>query len=96
MAGYRIEEQVVREVSAALDRGGAAVAEGRQALGWVPATGLGTGELDAAAGDLLAGWSAAFTELSGAVDDTATGVRRCLAGYTDTERRIADLFRDDP
>lgn len=96
MDGYRIDEQVVRDVSAALDRGAASVAEGGRALGWVPAAGLGTGDLDAAAGDLLAAWSAAFTELGGTVDDTAAGVHRCLAGYTDAERHIADLFREAP
>jgi hypothetical protein len=96
MGGYRIDEQVVRDVSAALDRGEASVADGGRALGWAPAAGLGTGDLDAAAGDLLAGWTRAFTELGGQVGDAAAGVRRCLAGYTETERRIADLFRDGP
>ncbi|HEX5117870.1 MAG TPA: hypothetical protein VFW65_22025 [Pseudonocardiaceae bacterium] len=96
MAGYRIDEQVVRQVSAALNRGGASVADGGRALGWVPAAGLGTGDLDAAAGDLVAGWTAAFGELGHAVDDIAAGVHRCLAGYTDAERHIADLFRDGP
>jgi hypothetical protein len=96
VAGYRIDEQVVRDVSAALDRGGASVAEAGRALGWAPPAGLGTGDLDSAAGELLAGWSAAFTDLGDTVGDTATGVRRCLAGYTDAERQIADLFRDGP
>jgi hypothetical protein len=96
MAGYRIDEQVVREVSAALDRGGASVVAGGRALDWARPAGLGTAGLAAAAGDLLAGWSAAFTELGTTVGDTAAGVHRCLAEYTDAERRIADLFRDGP
>jgi hypothetical protein len=94
VSGYRIDEQVLLDVADALDRGGAAVAEGADALGAAVADGLGSPTLDAVAGELLAGWSAALTGLHGAVADTSTGVHRCLADYTGTEQRIAGLFSD--
>lgn len=94
MSGYRIDEGVLHDVSDALLRGTTSVAAGEKALGSVPPSGLGTAGLDSAAADLLAGWSGAFTDVAGTLADTESGVRRCLAEYTDTEQRIADLFRD--
>jgi hypothetical protein len=95
MAGYRIDEQVLHDVATRLDRGGAAVADGTQALGAVPSAGLGTDALDAAAADLVAGWTDLLGGVGESVDQASAHVRRCLADYTDTERRITDLFRDD-
>ena len=95
MAGYRIDDQVLRDVGTRLDRGGAAVADGAQALGAVPAAGLGTDALDAAAADLVAGWTDLLAGVGESVDEASAHVRRCLADYADTERRIADLFRDN-
>jgi hypothetical protein len=94
VSGYRIDEGVLQDVSVALERGTGAVAAGRRAVGSVPPVGLGTDGLDAAAADLLAGWSAALTGVAGTLADTSAGVRRCLADYTDAEQRIAGLFRD--
>jgi hypothetical protein len=94
VTGYSVDEGVLGAVADALDRGGVSVGEAGRALGSTPAAGLGTESLDAAAHDLLAGWSARLAEVGAAVDDTAKDVRRCLADYTDTESRIADLFRD--
>lgn len=93
VAGYRIDEQVLRDVATGLDRGGAAVADGAHALATVPPTGLGTDSLDAAAADLVAGWTALLSGVGDAVGQAADHVRRCVTDYADTERRIADLFQ---
>lgn len=94
MSGYRVDEDVLRGVARALERGAAAVAAGREAVDSVATTGLGTDELDAVAGALVAQWSAGLSDVAGCVADASSGVRRCLADYTDAEHRIADLFRD--
>lgn len=94
MSGYRVEEDVLRDVARALEGAEAAVAAGRDAVDSVAATGLGTDALDAAAGALLTGWSTKLSDVTGSVTDAASGVRGCLAGYTDAERRVAGLFRD--
>jgi hypothetical protein len=94
VSGYRIDQSVLSDVSAALQRSTAAVAAGERTVGSAPSAGLGTDGLDSAAAELLAGWSAVLTEVAGTLDDTSAGVRRCLADYTDAEQRIAGLFRD--
>lgn len=92
--GYRIEEQALRGVLAALDRGSAALTAGT-ALRDTPATELGGAELDAVAGELVARWIGAVGSVRDAVDGTADGVRGALSGYADTERWIAGLFDQD-
>jgi hypothetical protein len=94
VTGYSVDDGVLGAVSDALDRGSAAIGDAGGALGSIPAVGLGTDSLDTAARDLLADWSTRLAGVGGAVADTAKDVRRCLADYTDTESRIADLFRD--
>lgn len=94
MAGYHIDDQVLLDVLRALDQGDTAVSSGVADLRGAQATELGTPALDGAAGDLLAGWTTAFTAISDAVTDTSAGVRRCHAEYADTEARIAGLLRD--
>jgi hypothetical protein len=94
VAGYHIDDQVLLDVLRALDHGGTSVSAGVADLRGAVAARLGTPALDAAAGDLLAGWTATLTDLSAAVATTSTGVRRCHAEYVDTEARIVGLLRD--
>lgn len=94
MSGYRVDEEVLRGVARALERGASAVADGRDAVDSVATNGLGSDSLDAVAGALVATWSAGLSDVAGCVADASSGVRRCLADYTGAERRIADLFRD--
>ena len=94
VAGYHTDDQVLLDVLRALDQGGTSVSSGIADLRGAVAGRFGTPALDAAAGDLLAGWTTAFTDLSDAVATTSAGVRRCHAEYVDTEARIAGLLRD--
>ena len=90
--GYRIEEQVLRDVLSALDRGGDALAEADTDVRDAPVTDLGGARLDAVAGELVARWVGAVASVRGAIADTADGVRGSLAGYADAEQWIAGLF----
>lgn len=94
MSGYRVDEEALRGVGRALDRGASAVAAARESVDSVATTGLGTDALDEVAGALVARWSAGLSDVAGCVADASSGVRRCLADYTDAEQRITDLFRD--
>jgi hypothetical protein len=93
--GYRVEEQALRGVLDALDRSGGALTDATAALRDAPATELGGAELDAVAGELVARWVGEVGAVRESVGHTADGVRDALAGYADTERRIAGLFDQD-
>jgi hypothetical protein len=93
MSGYRIDEQVLRTVATVLDEGGTALRAATSTVRGVVPTPLGTPELDGVAASLLANWSSGLTETTGAVTETAAGVRQCLTDYADTEQHITDLLR---
>jgi hypothetical protein len=90
--GYRIEEQVLRDVLSELERGGNALAGADAGVRAAPVADLGGAQLDAVAGELVARWSGAVASVRGTVADTADGVRGSLAGYADAEQWIAGLF----
>jgi hypothetical protein len=94
MTGYQIDDAVLRQVATALDTAHAGTTQGGDALGAVRPAGLGTAGLDAVVGALVTGWSDTLGEVGTVLSDAADGVRSCLAGYTDAERRIAELFGD--
>lgn len=90
--GYRIEEQVLRDVLSALERGGSALAQASTGVRDAPVTDLGGAQLDTVAGELVARCAGAVASVRGTVADTAEGVRGSLAGYADAEQWIAGLF----
>jgi hypothetical protein len=94
MAGYQIDDAVLRQVATALDTAHAGAARGGDALAAVHPTDLGSADLAAAVEALVADWSDALGEVTTSLAASADGVRDCLAGYTDAERRIAELFGD--
>lgn len=94
MDGFQIDEQALREVVRMLDQGAEAVRDCTRTLHDAETAGLGTADLDAVAGDLLARWTERMTRSGTHVDGATTGVRGCLARYTETERRIVDLLAE--
>lgn len=94
MAGYQIDDAVLRQVATALDTAHAGTTHGGDALHTVRPDGLGATDLDGVVSALVTGWSETLGQVTTSLADAAAGVRDCLAGYTDAERRIAELFGD--
>ena len=92
MTGYRIDQQVLSDTALGIDQGAQALRDGIQALRDVNGSELGTDRLTAAAANLLDRLGGELGAVLTGLTGTAAGVRRCLAEYTNAERRIIDLL----